>query len=137
MRRSGRRVRLAWLVPGLLAAALASEPAEQTPKREVPPTFVGSARCAVCHLKAAEAFQGSDHARAMQIAREGTVLGDFANVRLTQRGVTSTFFRRDRRFFVRTEGPAGRPGDFEIAYTFGFRPLQQYLVPFPDGRLQA
>lgn len=27
--------------------------------------------------------------------------------------------------------------DFEIAYTFGFEPLQQFLVEFPGGRLQA
>ena len=34
-------------------------------------------------------------------------------------------------------GPDGKPGEFEIAYTFGVDPLQQYLVPFPGGRLQA
>ena len=28
-------------------------------------------------------------------------------------------------------------GDFEITHTFGVEPLQQYLVPFPGGRLQA
>ena len=27
--------------------------------------------------------------------------------------------------------------EFEITYTFGHDPLQQYLVPFPGGRLQA
>jgi tetratricopeptide (TPR) repeat protein len=28
-------------------------------------------------------------------------------------------------------------GDFEVAYAFGVRPLQQYLVRFPGGRLQT
>jgi tetratricopeptide (TPR) repeat protein len=28
-------------------------------------------------------------------------------------------------------------GDFEITYTFGWHPLQQYLIPFPGGRLQC
>jgi tetratricopeptide (TPR) repeat protein len=28
-------------------------------------------------------------------------------------------------------------GESEITHTFGFEPLQQYLVPFPGGRLQA
>ncbi len=51
--------------------------------------------------------------------------------------VTSTFFRRDGRFYVNTDGPDGRPADFEIKYTFGVTPLQQYLVAFPGGRLQA
>ena len=41
------------------------------------------------------------------------------------------------KFFVETEGPDGKPGEFEVKYTFGVRPLQQYLVPFPGGRLQC
>ena len=28
-------------------------------------------------------------------------------------------------------------GDFEITHTFGWFPLQQYLIPFPGGRLQT
>jgi Cytochrome c554 and c-prime len=27
--------------------------------------------------------------------------------------------------------------DFNVAWTFGFSPLQQYLVPFPNGLLQS
>ena len=73
----------------------------------------------------------------MQPATEQTVLGNFDQARVSHRGVTSTFFRRDGKFFVRTDGPDGKPGEFEITYTFGVTPLQQYLVPFPDGRLQA
>jgi predicted CXXCH cytochrome family protein len=102
-----------------------------------PPTFVGAAKCAACHPKEADAFRGSDHARAMQPATAETVLGNFDQARVTHRGVTSTFFRRDGKFFVRTEGPDGKPGEFEVAYTFGVHPLQQYLAPFPDGRIQA
>lgn len=101
------------------------------------PTFVGLAKCAGCHQKEANAYRGSDHARAMQPANEQTVLGDFANARFTHRGVTSTFFRRDGKFFVHTDGPKGKLRDFEVTHTFGITPLQQYLVPFPDGRLQA
>ena len=116
----------------------ADQPA-QAPKAApaAPPTFVGSAKCAGCHAKEAEAYRGSDHALAMQPATEQTVLGNFDQARVTHRGVTSTFFRRDGKFFVRTDGPDGKPAEFEIAYTFGVDPLQQYLVPFPGGRLQA
>ena len=28
-------------------------------------------------------------------------------------------------------------GDFDVHYTFGVEPLQQYLLPLPGGRLQA
>ena len=38
---------------------------------------------------------------------------------------------------VRTEGPDGALHDYEIAYTFGVYPLQQYLIEFPGGRYQA
>jgi len=35
------------------------------------------------------------------------------------------------------KGPDGKPADFEIKYTFGVEPLQQYLIELPGGRLQA
>ena len=38
---------------------------------------------------------------------------------------------------VRTDGPDGKLADFEIKYTFGVSPLQQYLIEFPGGRYQT
>jgi predicted CXXCH cytochrome family protein len=38
---------------------------------------------------------------------------------------------------VRTDGPDGKLADFEINYTFGVWPLQQYLIGFPGGRYQT
>jgi tetratricopeptide (TPR) repeat protein len=73
----------------------------------------------------------------MQSVDETSVLGDFDDAQFTLFGVTSTFFRRDGKFFVRTDGPDGELHDYEIAYVFGFDPLQQYLIEFPGGRLQA
>ena len=101
------------------------------------PTFVGSTTCRECHAATFDKWKGSDHERAMDVATEQTVLGDFNDSTFTSRGKTSRFFRRDGKFFVNTEGPDGAPGDFEIKYVFGLRPLQQYLVPFPGGRLQC
>ena len=73
----------------------------------------------------------------MQEATVQTVLGDFSDTRFTHAGITSTFFRRDGKFYVNTDGPDGALHDYEIQYTFGVTPLQQYLVEFPGGRLQA
>ncbi len=73
----------------------------------------------------------------MQPASEATVLGDFKNVRFTNADVTSTFFRRGGKFMVRNDGPDGAPGEYEIKFTFGVSPLQQYLIAMPGGRLQA
>ena len=101
------------------------------------PTYVGRDRCVDCHRRAADSWRGSDHDLAMAEATDETVLGDFDDVAVEFHGVTSRFFRRDGGFFVHTAGPDGEMGDFEIAYTFGHDPLQQYLVPFPGGRLQC
>ena len=73
----------------------------------------------------------------MQHAGEDSVLGDFADATYTYAGVTSRFFRRDGRYYVKTDGPDGKLHDYEIRYTFGIAPLQQYLIELPGGRLQA
>jgi tetratricopeptide (TPR) repeat protein len=73
----------------------------------------------------------------MQPASTSTVLGDFDKAEFTHLGVTSTFYREGDRFMVRTDGADGRLQDFEISYTFGVHPLQQYLVEMSAGRLQA
>ena len=100
-------------------------------------TFVGAKACSECHASEYAAWQSSQHAKAMQHATDATVLGDFDNARFTYNGIVSTFFRRDGKFFVTTDGKDGQMADFEILYTFGVDPLQQYLVGFPDGRMQA
>ena len=83
------------------------------------------------------AWSGSHHDLAMQIADEKSVLGNFSNAKFSSAGVASTFFKRDGKFFVNTDGPDGKVADFEIKYTFGVTPLQQYLIELPGGRLQA
>jgi Tfp pilus assembly protein PilF len=134
--------RAALVAVSLLAATLGCERSEAPPAPSAPAaapelTFAGVAKCAGCHPKEAEAHRGSDHARAMQPANQQTVLGDFRDAVFRHRGVTSTFLRRDGKFLVRTDGPDGKPSEFEIAYTFGVKPLQQYLIPLAGGRLQA
>ena len=73
----------------------------------------------------------------MQVANDSTVLGNFNDARFTKDGVTSSFFKKDGKFYVRTDGPDGKPQDYDLPYTFGVSPLQQYLVPFPGGRMQS
>ncbi len=73
----------------------------------------------------------------MQFANDETVLGDFDSTTFTYAGVTSTFFKQDDKFVVRTDGPDGELHEYTIVYTFGAIPLQQYLIEFPDGRFQV
>jgi predicted CXXCH cytochrome family protein len=99
--------------------------------------FVDDRSCAGCHQSEYQRWSGSHHAKAMQRADHTTVLGDFNDARFAHLGTTSRFFRREGKFFVSTEGPDGKAAEFEIEYTFGVEPLQQYLVALPGGRLQA
>ncbi len=99
--------------------------------------FAGSMVCAGCHQTQAKAWAGSQHAHAMQEAAEATVLGNFNDAQAHSFSSKARFFRKDGGFFVTTEGKDGKQAVFAVKYTFGIDPLQQYLVEFPDGRLQA
>ena len=127
----------------LLAALLlmmqpsALRTAFQHPDLNAPARFVGSETCATCHAGETDLWRQSQHAKAMAHASEKSVLGDFNDARFEYFGVRSRMFRRDGKFMVETDGPDGKLATFEVKYTFGLEPLQQYLVEFPDGRVQA
>ena len=108
-------------------------------KTGVPVTaqYVGSDACASCHNQETAGWRKSQHHDAMAQASEQTVLGNFNNAKFAYAGLTSTFFKRGGEFFVNTEGRDGKLTDYQVKYTFGVSPLQQYLIEFPDGRLQA
>lgn len=112
-------------------------PGQDKPQTSSPPTYVGAAACAGCHAKEAEDWSRSHHALAMQRSDDKTVLGNFNDARFTSGTVASSFYKKDAKYYVRTDGPDGKLQDYELPYTFGYFPLQQYLVPFPGGRLQS
>ena len=136
-----------WKITGLIAtlAIMLSIPAYMLKEKyfrrlsAAPPvaTFVGGKQCMDCHKAEYDKWQNSQHDHAMEIANDQTVLGEFNNVSVEFHGITSRFYRKDKKFFVYTQGPDGKMGEFEITHTFGWYPLQQYLVPFPGGRLQC
>jgi predicted CXXCH cytochrome family protein len=107
------------------------------PIRGAEAAFVGSETCAGCHQAEAKLWQGSQHQLAMAHATDTSVLGNFSDATFDYFGVKSRFFRKDGKFLVETDGSDGKLAIFEIRYTFGVDPLQQYLVEFPDGRLQS
>lgn len=112
----------------------------ETPPPEVPPQqaqFAGSTACAACHAPEYAAWTGSHHDLAMQVADESTVLGDFDQASHDYFGSKAQFLMQDGRYVVRTANASGAIEDFEVTHTFGVSPLQQYLVAFPGGRLQA
>lgn len=101
------------------------------------PAYTGAQQCMSCHRAETSQWRDSDHDLAMQKATEATVLGDFNDSKISHFGVESLFYRDGEQFRVKTEGPDGSVEDYQILYTFGVRPLQQYLIKFPDGRIQT
>jgi tetratricopeptide (TPR) repeat protein len=99
--------------------------------------FIGEQSCKSCHAKQYDDWLKSDHFMAMQPPNDSTVKGNFNNVSFTADGVTSRFFKKEGKFFINTQGDDGNNHDYEVKYTFGFTPLQQYLVEFPGGRMQV
>ena len=101
------------------------------------PTFVGSQACSGCHATEAKLWRGSQHGHAMDHATEQSVQADFNDTTFDYAGTRSRFFRKDQKFLVETDGPDGKLATFEIKFAFGVEPLQQYLIEFSDGRIQA
>jgi tetratricopeptide (TPR) repeat protein len=99
--------------------------------------YVGASVCSECHQEAHSKWEQSHHYHAMELPNERTVRADFNNSRFEYHGKTTKFHRVGEKYFVDTENQNGEIESFEVAYTFGWEPLQQYLVKFPDGRLQV
>jgi tetratricopeptide (TPR) repeat protein len=110
---------------------------EPAPARAPRAEYVGAGACRECHAAEYRAWETSHHRLAMQPAGASSVLGDFSGARFTYGGITSIFSARDGRYFVRTDAADGAMRDFDVKYTFGVDPLQQYLIELPGGRLQA
>lgn len=130
---------MGWRGLGVLIAALlailAAPPglADEAPHKG----YVGSGTCAGCHEAEATAWARSDHAWALKVPTPESVLGNFNDQSITNKGVTTHFTSKDGKYFVETDGASGKPETFEVRYTVGHRPLQQYLVETGKGRLQV
>jgi len=97
--------------------------------------------CGACHAQQVAQWQGSHHQLAMQAATPATVLADFSG-EAQDEGLQARFFERQGGYWMAlTEvGTAQKPAptsEYQIRFTFGVSPLQQYLAPMADGRLQV
>ena len=107
------------------------------PETSAVPTYVGTQKCQQCHPKEYAGYLNSDHFHAMDSALPRSVRGDFNNTAFVYHGDTSIFYQQGGKYYVNTTDSAGKKADFQVNFTFGWKPLQQYLVAFPDGRIQA
>jgi len=99
--------------------------------------YIGANACKQCHQSQFDLWQKSDHFHAMQKATSASVLGDFENAETHFHNIKTRFLRRDNQYFIETRSQDGEVRAFEVLYTFGHQPLQQYLVDIGEGKLQA
>jgi hypothetical protein len=99
--------------------------------------YIGSDSCQSCHQAEHQQWQTSDHHKAMQLPNDATVLGDFANKTVEFHNITTRFFIENNRYFIKTQNRQGQIQTFPVSYTFGFDPLQQYILDTGNGHMQA
>ena len=92
--------------------------------------------CAGCHAEEVRQWSDSQHAAAMAPATPDTVAGNFSGGRFSDSAVRASFQRENDRYVIRVQ-EGGDTREWQVKYTFGVYPLQQYLIDVGDGRLQA
>ena len=142
-----RALKQRWILTGVLATlvivlaiplSLLKKTVRQGDNNKTPlPTYVGRSACISCHKPEYDKWLNSHHDKAMDVASEATVLGDFDDAIFELNGVTTRFYKKGAGYFVNTQGPHGKNEEFQVSHTFGVYPLQQYLIPFPKGRFQC
>ena len=120
-----------WLL-GLLVFLVGMQVAAQVAAND----YVGAKTCQTCHAEVYTTWQKSDHFQSMRLPDADSVLGDFNHVTVEFHGVESRFTQKNDGYYINTASEVGEE-EFKIAYTFGHRPLQQYLVALAGGHVQA
>ena len=132
-----RRLSRSCLLLSATLVAACQGPADPPPPVADVLQFAGSDACSSCHEAQFDEWLGSHHHLAMQVADRDSMLGDFDDARFDYFGSTSRFYTRDGQYYVSTNDAQGNEREYRIGFAFGVEPLQQYLVEFPDGRLQT
>ncbi len=100
-------------------------------------SFVGDQLCRSCHEQEWYEWKGSHHDYAIAEAAPDVIRGDFDNT-IFYDGNDRYFFYMDQdRFMVDIQEGSREEQTYEIIYTFGWEPLQQYLVYIGQGKYQA
>lgn len=112
----------------LLLGSLMSMPATaQTPDEA----------CASCHQAQVDDWKQSDHFHAMEKASLDTVLADFNQASIDYLDGKASFSQDSQGgLWVDFVDEAGTKQHLQITYTFGYKPLQQYLFDAGNGRWQ-
>ncbi len=111
---------------------------EQVEKCPAAPPRKMDAGCPKCHRELLRAFKSSPHARALGEPKGADLLGDFGVGELRLGGRGYRFGKEETgRPWIEVEGADGGFARYEVAFTLGCFPLQQYLLRFEGGRFQV
>ncbi|MCF7499978.1 tetratricopeptide repeat protein [Pseudoalteromonas sp. L1] len=92
--------------------------------------------CANCHQSQVQDWQSSHHFHAMERATAATVLGNFNDQTLEYEGQQARFYKQNQQLFISMPNLDGKLTDYPVLYTFGYKPLQQYMFDMGKGHIQ-
>ena len=99
--------------------------------------YSGAENCAQCHQNQYKEWRESHHFNSMHLATSEYVEGDFSDKTVTFHDINTRLYKNDTQYLIDTLDQNGTPQTFTIKYTFGYYPLQQYLVELEEGHIQA
>jgi predicted CXXCH cytochrome family protein len=109
------------------------------PDDEVHAGYAGSATCLACHAAEYQAWLESNHGLAERHYRKETDDPAFTPQRTLTHGddVSETFLDADGVAKILTRGFGGERRAYPVPRVIGNRPLRQFMIPGPRGRLQV
>ncbi len=97
--------------------------------------------CATCHQAQHEQWQASHHAKAMLLPNAQSVEADFNNTQANHLSQFARFSVNNHRYTAKvwsgSEHDEASAVFYEVKYTFGVYPLQQYLVSTGNGHVHV
>ena len=99
--------------------------------------YAGSESCQSCHAAEFADWQDSDHFQAMAIPSSETVLGQFDGSTIQHDDTQTRFYSENGQYWLQTTDENDDAVRYEVVYTFGHFPLQQYVVKMSDSRYQV
>jgi tetratricopeptide (TPR) repeat protein len=98
--------------------------------------YLGAENCKECHQEAYDDWRKSDHFFSMQKATTEFVRADFTS-NFNADEIAYRFYKTDSIYFVEIRDQEEIAQTFEVVYTFGWHPLQQYLLKAANGKFQT
>ena len=110
---------------------------EENSAKVIEPAFVGDATCKSCHQEQHADWHNSHHDWAMKLPNDSTVFGNFDSKEVNLDEVQYHFYKKEDEFWVDVKEEDQTSSSHKIAYTFGYQPLQQYLIEGEKGEVHT